>query len=231
MKFKAALRSVVVACLLLACSLPFFAQEQEKDKKATASAKLPDFSATEIRGSLKWKIYHSGSRLRVEPSSAAATIWAPDEDNVYNLLILPEKTTCVVMKTAQAQMVRSPLQLVYGSNTTKAPAAAKEVVDGHTCTVLDGVTTLANGNTFRSKIWAADDLKGVPLRIDVYSEPGVVTTAYRDVVLGTPDPALFKLPGKCTPQEKTYQIAPKSNQLPVPAKPPTGQKAPDDKPQ
>jgi hypothetical protein len=231
MKFKAALRSVAIACLLLACTLSLLAQEQEKDKKATASGKLPDFSATEIRGSIKWKIYHSGSRLRVEPSSAAATIWAPDEDNVYNLLILPEKTTCVVMKTAQAQIIRSPLQLVYGSNTTKVPAAAKEVVDGHTCTVLDGVTTSANGKTFRSKIWAADDLKGVPLRIDVYAEPGVVTSTYHDVVVGTPDPALFKFPGKCIPQEKTYQVAPNSSQPPVPAKPPTGQKPPDDKPQ
>ena len=227
MKFASTLQTVAVACLLLAGSPAIFAE----NNKGSAWGDLPDFSATETRGSIKWKIYHSGSKLRVEPSSAAATIWAPEEDNVYNLLILPEKTTCVVMKTAQAQMIRSPLQLVYGSNTTRTPLAAKEVVDGHTCTVLEGYTTSPDGNKFNSKIWAADDLKGVPLRIDVYSDRGAVKATYRDVVVGTPDPALFKLPSKCIPPEKTYQVAPKSNQLPVPAKPPASQKAPDDKPQ
>jgi hypothetical protein len=226
MKFAAALRSVAVAYLLLACSPAVFAQNE----KSTASGDLPDFSATEIRGSIRWKIHHSGSRLRVDPSSAGATIWAPDEDKVYNLLILPEKTTCVVMKTAQAKMMRSPVQLVYGPNTTRTPSAAKEVVDGHTCTVLEGYTTSPDGNKFNSKIWAADDLKGVPLRIDIYSDRGIVTATYHDVVVGTPDPALFKLPSKCIPPEKTYQVAPKSNQLPA-KQPTTGQKPPDVKPQ
>lgn len=221
MKF-ASLRSVAIACLLLAYGPAVFAQHE----KSAASGDLPDFSATEIRGSIRWKIHHSGSRLRVDPSSAGATIWAPDEDKVYNLLILPEKTTCVVMKTAQAQMMRSPLQLVYGPNTTRTPTAAKEVVDGHTCTVLEGYTT--SPNKFNSKIWAADDLKGVPLRIDIYTDRGIVSATYHDVVVGAPDPALFKLPSKCVPQEKTYQVAPKSSQLPV--KPLTDEKTPDYKP-
>lgn len=99
-------------------------------------------------------------------------------------------------------------------------------MDGHTCTVLEGYTTSPDGNKFNSKIWAADDLKGVPIRIDVYAEPGIVTSTYRDIVVGNPDPALFTLPGKCITQEQTYQVAPKSNQLPVPAKRP-----PDQKPQ
>jgi hypothetical protein len=227
MKFAATLRSVAIASLLLACSSAVFAQKE----KGAAAGDLPDFSATEIRGSIHWKIHRSGSKLRVDPSSAGATIWLPEEDKVYNLLILPEKTTCVVMKAAQAKMMRSSVQLVYGPNTTRTPTAAKEVVDGHTCTVLEGYTTTPDGNKFNSKIWAADDLKGVPLRIDIYSDPGIVTSTYHDVVLGTPDPALFKLPSKCIPPEKTYQVAPKNRQLPVPVKPATDEKTPGDKPQ
>lgn len=225
MKFAAVLRSAAIASLLLACSSAVLAQ----DDKGTAWGDLPDFTATEIRGSMRWKIEHSGSKLRVDPSSAGATIWAPEEDKVYNLLILPEKTTCVVMKTAEAKMMRSPVQLVYGPNTTRTPTAAKEVVDGHTCTVLDGYTISPDGNKFNSKIWAADDLKGIPLRIDIYTDRAIVTATYHDVVVGAPDPALFKLPTKCIPPEKTYQVAPKSSQLPV--KPLTDKKAPGDKPQ
>jgi hypothetical protein len=225
MKFASALQSRALACLLLTCGTAAFAQIP----KGSAWGDLPDFSASETKGSLTWKIYHSGSKLRVEPSSAAATIWAPEEDKVYNLLILPGKTTCVVMKTAQAQMMRSPLQLVYGPNSTRSSTGAKEVVDGHTSTVLEGYTTLPDGNKLNSKIWAADDLKGVPLRIDMYSNPGTVTATYRNVIVGPPDPALFTLPGKCIPQEKTYQVAPANSQLP--AKQATDQKVPDRKPQ
>jgi hypothetical protein len=226
MKFVvAALRFVPIAYLLLACSPAVFAQQ----KKGTAWGDLPDFTATEIKGSMRWKIEHSGSKLRVDASSAGATIYAPEEDKVYNLLILPEKTTCVVMKTAEAKMMRSPVQLVYGPNTTRTPTAAKEVVDGHTCTVLDGYTISPDGNKFNSKIWAADDLNGVPLRIDIYTDRAIVTATYHDVVIGTPDPALFKMPSKCIPQEKTYQVAPKNRQLPY--KPPTDKKTPGDKPQ
>lgn len=225
MRFASALQSLAIACLVLACSPAVFAQNE----KGAAWSNLPDFAATEMRGGLKWKMYRSGSKLRIEPSSAAATIYAPEEDKIYDLLILPAGTSCVVMKTAQSHLMKSPLQVVYVPNTTTKPAAAKEVVEGHTCTVLEGVTTLPNGSTFKSKIWAADDLKGVPLRISVYSESGIVTATYHDVVVGTPDPALFTLPSKCTPLEKMYQAAPDSAQLP--GKQPTDQKAPDKKPQ
>jgi len=226
MKFASALQSVAIACLVLACSPAVFAQNE----KGGAWSTLPDFSATEMRGKMKWKIYHSGSKLRVDASPASAAIYAPEEDKIYDLLILPAGTSCVVMKSAQSHTMKGPLQVVYVPNTTIKPTAAKEVVDGHTCTVLEGVTTLpSGGGTFKSKIWAADDLKGVPLRIGVYSGKGIVTATYQDVVVGPPDPALFTLPSKCTPLEKIYQVAPASAQLP--GKQPTDQKAPDQKPQ
>ncbi len=144
----------------------------------------------------------------MEPSSASATIWAPEEDKVYNLLIFPEKTNCIVMKTSQAQMMRSPLQLVYGANTTFKPTGNKEDVDGHSCSVIEGITTASDGTTFNSKIWAADDLKGVPLRINIYAGLRVVTATYHDVVAGKPNAALFTPPNNCIPPEKTYQVAP-----------------------
>ncbi|HUM03835.1 MAG TPA: hypothetical protein VLT90_00140 [Terriglobales bacterium] len=190
--------------------------------RAQISSDLPDFSATEVKSSLSWKIHRSGSKLRVEPSPVTATIYVPEEDKVFNLFIFPEKTTCVVLKTAQAKMMRSPLQVVYGPNTRRTPREAKEVVEGHTCTVLDAVTTLPDHSEAISKIWAADDLKGVPVRIDMTTGRSTMTTTYRDIVLGPPDPALFKLPAKCTPHEKTYQVAPESQQ--VPGKVPSDQK-------
>lgn len=222
MSFSAILRNTA-ALLLVTLIATGFAQ----DKKEPAYGNLPDFSATESRGSVSWKIHHSGSKLRVDPSPAGATIWAPEEDKVYRLFLFHERTTCIVMKTAQAKMMRSPLQVVYGPNTTRTASTAKEVVDGHTCTVLDGVTSLPHGKV-NSKIWAADDLKGVPLRIDLYTDAGKVTAIYRDVVVGTPEPGLFTLPSKCIPPEKAGQLAPGSG--PLPSQSSVDQKAPDQKP-
>lgn len=199
-----------IAFLLLACSFVAFAQSNEKP----AWSDLPNFSATETKGSLSWKIYHSADRLRVQPSSTGATIWAPAEDKVYNLLLLPEKSTCVVMKTKQAGMMRSPLQIAYGPNSHITPTDKKEVLDGHSCTIQEGAATLANGNRVSFKVWTADDLKGVPLRIELYGDRRTVSSTYHDVVLGTPEAALFTLPSKCVANEKTYQVAPGSAPLP-----------------
>ncbi len=183
---------------------------------------LPDFSATEVRPDMSWKIYRSGSKLRIEPSSASAVILLPEEDRVFKLLIFPEVTNCIAMKTEQLQMRPSVLQLLSGSNTTRTEAPTKEVVDGHTCAVFEGVTTFPDGNQLRSRIWTAEDLKGVPVKIELYPGLKTITTTYRDITLGTPDPSLFKMPAKCTPLEKTYQIAP-DNANP-PAKKPVDQK-------
>jgi hypothetical protein len=198
-----------------------------QDKKEPAFGNLPDFSATEVRGAVVWKVYHSGSKLRADLSPAAAAIWAPEEDKVYHLLLLPKNPTCVVMKSAQSQMLRSPLQLVYGPNTTKTASPVKEVVDGHTCTVLDAVTTSPDGE-ITARIWTADDLKGVPLRIDLHTHTGTLTAMYRDVVVGTPETSLFVPPMKCIPPEKTYQVAPGSKPPPRPS--PTDKKASDHRP-
>jgi hypothetical protein len=198
-----------------------------QDKNESTWTGLPDFSATEVRGALSWKIHHSGSKLRVDASPAAATIWAPEEDKVYNLLLLPTKSTCVVMKTSEAKVMRSPFQVAYGPNSARTASTEKKTLDGHVCTMLDGVTTVPGGKV-NSKIWAADDLKGIPLRIDLLSDTAsTVTAVYRDVVIGAPDASLFALPGKCIPPQKTYQLAPGSK--PIQDQSPTDQKAPDHK--
>jgi hypothetical protein len=218
----------IALLLMVTWAVMGFAQDKmAQDKGATGWGGLPDFSATEVRGAIHWNIHHSGSKLRVDASSAAATIWDPDEDRVYNLLLLPERKTCVVMKTAEAKVMRTPFQLAYGPNTIRTATAEKVTIDGHVCTLVTGVTTLAKG-TINSKIWTADDLQGVPLEIDLVSgEPGGSEIAfYKNVVVG-PQESFFVLPGKCIPPEKTYQVAP--SKRPLPNQSNGDQKGPDQK--
>jgi hypothetical protein len=68
------------------------------------------------------------------------------------------------------------------------------------------VVTRANGKTIESKIWLADDLKGVPVKIESQTEHGKFMAVYRDIVLGTLDKALFTPPDKCIPYEKMGKV-------------------------
>lgn len=185
----------------------------------TQLSKLPDFSATEVRGGgshqMAWKIYHSGNMLRLDMSPAAAAIFEPAADKVYHLLILPDKTTCIEMPANKSQVIPSPLETVFNGKMEITPAGG-ETIDGRSYTVETIVTTTPKGETINSKIWLADDPKGVPVKIELYVGKQTLTTTYRDIKAGTPDAKLFKPEMKCIPEDKAYQIAPS----PAPNAPP-----------
>jgi hypothetical protein len=170
---------------------------------------LPDYSATEVahvRGRLiSYKIYHSGLNFRADPSPELAMIYVPAQDTVYRLMF--KGTQCIEFKGIRPQPVNSPLQLLSEGKVKRTPDGT-EVAEGHTCKVENVAVTKADGTIYRFKLWEATDLKGIPVRIDLQSGPGIITTTYQDIKPQTPDPALFTPPKNCKPFEKTYQIAP-----------------------
>ncbi|MBV9301118.1 MAG: hypothetical protein JOY62_12180 [Acidobacteriaceae bacterium] len=172
---------------------------------------FPDLTATQVFHMAKYdmtmKVYRSGSSVRVERSPAITTLYAPASGKVYSLTTYPDGThQCVVMRTDQAKMLESPLELLYGSKVKRTPAGT-EVVEGHTCKVEIADVTRPDGKTIRSKVWEAEDLKGAPVKIESQLPETKLTAIYRDIVLGTPDKALFSPPEKCTPLEKMGQVA------------------------
>jgi hypothetical protein len=85
--------------------------------------------------------------------------------------------------------------------------AGKEVVEGHSCKVENVVVTRPDGKIIHAKVWEAEDLKGVPVKIEAQmTEEAKFSALYRDIVLATPDKALFTPPDKCTPYEKMGQV-------------------------
>jgi hypothetical protein len=56
-------------------------------------------------------------------------------------------------------------------------------------------------------VWLADDLKGVPVKIESPDTGMRMSAVYRDIVLGTPDRALFTPPIRCIPSNTMGQIA------------------------
>ncbi len=105
------------------------------------------------------------------------------------------------MRPDQAKMLPSPLELLQGTKVKRTPAGT-ETVEGHSCKVENVVVTRADGKTIESKVWEADDLKGVPVKIESQTEHGKFIAVYRDIVLGTLDKALFTPPDKCTTLRK-----------------------------
>ena len=171
---------------------------------------FPDFSATQVfesrKANMEMKVHVSGSSVHVERSKALSTLYVPTQSKVYNLTTYPDNShQCVVMKPEQAKMLPSPLELLQGSDL-KRTKLGTETVEGHLCTVENVVVKRHDGSTIESKVWEAQDLGGIPVRIESHIGDITLSAIYRDIVVGTPDSNLFTAPQKCTPFEKMGQV-------------------------
>jgi hypothetical protein len=172
---------------------------------------FPDFTATQVfelrRADLTMKVYRAGSSVRVERSAAISTLYVPTSSKVYNLTTYPDKShQCVSMNPEQAKMIPSPLELIQG-RIVKRVAAGSEMVEGHTTKIEDVSVIEPDGKTVESRVWEAEDLHGVPVKIESHVDQVTLRAVYRDVVVGSPDEKLFSVPDRCTPFEKMGQVA------------------------
>ena len=171
---------------------------------------FPDFSATQVfesrKADISMKVYRSGDSVRVERSQAMSTLYLPSKSKVYNLTTYPDHShQCVAMKPEQAKMLPSPLELLQGSDV-KRTAVGTEVVDGHPCNIEKVVVTRPDGKVIESKVWEAQDLEGIPVKIESRIGEFTLSAVYRDISMETPDQHLFTVPEKCTPFEKMGQV-------------------------
>jgi len=171
---------------------------------------FPDFSATQVlesrKADMSLKVYRSGTSVRIDRSPALSTLYIPAEKEVYNLTTYPDRShQCVAMKPEQAKMLPSPLELLEGPELKRTDAGT-ETVEGHPCRIEDVTVTRLDGKKIESRVWRAQDLQGVPVKIESHVGEFTLTAVYRDIKLGSPDPGLFTIPEKCTPFEKMGQV-------------------------
>jgi hypothetical protein len=160
---------------------------------------LPDFSATQISQVPPtapqlppWKVYKSGANYRTENSPGQSSLYFPGKNKVYDSH--QNGAVCTELAMDKTNILRSPLQQDPGTRIEKKPVG-NEIFEGHTCTVEDVVLTSADGkSTLHAKVWEANDRRGFPVKIEALGAP---TFIFRDVVLATPDAALFQPPSKC----------------------------------
>jgi hypothetical protein len=173
--------------------------------------RFPDFSATQVlpmgHADITMKVAVSGASVRLERSAAFSTLYLPASHQVYNLTVYPDKTrSCVAMRADEAQMLPSPLELIQGKIRQRTMVGSA-VVDGHPTRVEDVEVEVASGATVRSRVWQAEDLEGIPVKIESHLEHSTLQAQYRDIVIGQPEPALFAPPSRCTPLGQMWQVA------------------------
>lgn len=172
---------------------------------------LPDFSATQVfqgrKGEMTMKVFLTAQSVRVDRTATISTLYATDSAKVYNLTTYPDDShQCVSMKPEQAKMLPSPLELIQGK-IVKRVAAGSEVVEGHPTKIEEVTVVGIDGKTIQSKVWEAEDLKGIPVKIESHVGEVTLRAIFRDIVIGTPQKSLFEVPSKCTPYEKMWQVA------------------------
>jgi len=204
MKLSGSIGVVAAVMVLVASVTPTRAQN------GVVPWDFPDFSATQVfpfaTYDMTMKVYRSGSSVRMERSPAWSTLYMPATGRIYNLTTYPDGShKCVVLRPDQVRMLPSPLELLNGSKVERTQAGSG-VVEGHTCKVEDVVVTRADGQIIHSRVWEAEDLKGIPVKIESEIPSHKLTAVYRDIVLGTPDRTLFTPPDKCIPFEKMGQV-------------------------
>jgi hypothetical protein len=199
----------IAAVAITLASLPVISRAQ------SAAWKLPDYSAMQSMGNLPpGKIYQSGSNVHAEPAPGLVTIYQSTNNKAYNLYA---RGYCIEMPAEKA-LTPNPLQLLFGTKVERTPIG-NAVVDGHSCKVEKVVVTGADGKTTESKVWEAEDLQGIPVKIQSQTEHGPLLAVYNDIVLAKSDPALFALPNKCIPIEKMGEVAKGQGFGPPPPKP------------
>jgi hypothetical protein len=189
------------------------AQDSRAASQAANAWDFPDFSATQIFGGktsdMPMKVYRSGSSVRVERSGALSTLYIPAEGMVYNFTTYPDQShQCTRMKPQQAKMLPSPLELIQGVSVQRTPIGTDEK-QGHPCKVETVVATQSDGSSVESKVWEAEDLEGIPVRIESKFPDMTLSAVYQDISIGAPDAGLFAIPGRCTPLENMGQVAEK----------------------
>ncbi len=141
------------------------------------------------------KIYRSGGKIRTDLGGGAG----------YSIVDTSARMMYMVMGSGMCmQMTAKEQQNPFAQApdvTTERSSAGTETVDGHVCKVenltLTPHTGPRAGQATHMKVWEAQDLHGFPIKMEMQTERGLITTEYKDISLTEPDASLFVHPDNC----------------------------------
>lgn len=167
----------------------------ESIKAFSATYVMSGMSSNMHQGQVETKIYRSGSKIRTDLPGGTG----------YSIIDTVQRTSYMVMGSGMCmQMTAKEQQNPFAQApdvTIERSSAGTETVDGHACKVENLTITPHSGpragQASKMKVWEAQDLRGFPLKIEMQTTRGVMTTQYKHVNLTEPDASLFVHPANC----------------------------------
>jgi hypothetical protein len=167
----------------------------EAVKAFSATYVMSGMSSNTHQGQIQTKIYRSGGKLRTDLPGGAG----------YSIIDTVERTSYMVMGSGMCmQMTAKEQQNPFAQApdvTVERSSAGTETVDGHACKVENVTITPHSGpragQATTMKVWEAQDLHGFPVKMELQTPRGLITTQYKDVSLTEPDASLFVHPDNC----------------------------------
>jgi hypothetical protein len=190
--YKNLTMGLVMACVAVSAKAqnPF---EALKSFSATIVISGMPLNAHKVPGEAK--IYRSGTKIRTDLPGGSG----------YTVIDTSQRTSFMVMSSGMCmQMTAKEQQNPFAQApdvTIEHSSAGTDTVDGHACKVENLTITPHSGpragQPTKLKVWEAQDLHGFPLKVEMQTDHGLITTEYKNVSLAEPDTSLFVHPDNC----------------------------------
>jgi hypothetical protein len=141
------------------------------------------------------KIARSGNKMRMEmPGSNGKryTVYLIDQHKAY-MVMGPN----MCMETPPMGNIASNPLATSPQGSVDVKQLGTATVNGHPTKIEQVTVTPSGGQPTTMKVWAATDLQGFPVRTEISTPRGLVTTDYTDVSLSAPPDSLFAVPDNC----------------------------------
>jgi hypothetical protein len=144
------------------------------------------------------RIYRSGDIMRVDSwNGMNYYVTNLRSKEIFAVLRRPKLKQETCLRQHAALLQAFPFTFFRPDHKYQYTPEGEDEFDGHRCHVLKVIRTTPSGTDMQVKFWQADDLDGFPVKIEVETAGNLNTITYKDVKIGAPDPAVFKVPKNC----------------------------------
>ena len=156
---------------------------------------FPNFSATMVmqapQGQTALRIFRAGDLLRMNLPGKGYMLTNIKTHDAWMVF------TGMCMKIPQPAQNQPNLLALNADARVQITPAGSGAIDGHPTTIENVTITDATGKVTHTRVWAATDLHGFPLKAVLQTDHGPVTLQYRNVQLSPPPASLLQHPGDC----------------------------------
>jgi len=154
-----------------------------------------------LKGNLRTEMDQSSMKGMNMPPEALAQMKQMGMDQVISIYQSDKREMYLVYPGLKAYCQMSAPSARSATNEVPQIEVTKlgeEKIDGHPCVKNKIAITGTDGKTLDIIAWQAHDLKNFPIKTEMESDGGTITTHFRDIKLSAPDASLFQPPADFT---------------------------------